>query len=53
MGQRDEHILQTIDVYILRNSQGQDIVVGIYKGTDDDLNEQANEIVKSIQFINE
>lgn len=53
MGQRNEHVFQTIDIYILRNSQGQDIVVEVYKGTDDGLNSQAEEIVESIKFINE
>lgn len=53
MGQRDENVFQIIDIYILRNSQGQDIVVEVYKGTDANLNAQADEIAKSIQFINE
>ncbi|MFQ5471214.1 MAG: hypothetical protein ACE5EH_13105 [Gammaproteobacteria bacterium] len=53
MGERTENVSQTINIYILRNSQGQDIVVEVYKGTDESLNAQADEIVKSIQFINE
>lgn len=53
MGQRDENVSQTIDIYIFRNNLGQDIVVEVYKGTDTDLNAEADAIVKSFQFINE
>ncbi|MBK9055073.1 MAG: hypothetical protein IPL78_30490 [Chloroflexi bacterium] len=51
MGER-ENITQMVDIYILRNSQGQDISIEVYKGTDESLNEQADEIVHSIRFIN-
>lgn len=52
MGERGENITQMVDIYILRNSQGQDISIEVYKGTDESLNEQADEIVQSIRFIN-
>ncbi len=51
MGERDENISQIIDIYILRNSQEQSIIVEVYKGADDELNSEADEIVKSIYFI--
>lgn len=53
MGQRKENVSQVIDIYILRNSEGQNIVAEVYKGDDEDLNAQAAEIVRSIRFINE
>jgi hypothetical protein len=53
MGERGENVMQMVDIYILCNSQGQDISIKVYKGTDESLNEQADEIVQSIRFINE
>lgn len=47
---RGPDALQTIDIYGITN-QGAIIVAYIYEGDDDALNEQAREIVDSIQFI--
>ncbi len=51
MGQRDKNISQIIDIYILQNRQGQNIIVEVYKGTNEELNSEADEIVQSIYFI--
>lgn len=53
MGQRDENTFQLIDIYILQSRHGRKIEIEVYKGTNEDLNSQADEIVQSIRFINE
>lgn len=53
MSSSEEDKSQVIDIYILRNSTGQDIVVRVFKGDDDSLNEEADMIVQSIKFISE
>jgi len=50
VGDRGPDTLQTIAIYAISN-QGIPILVYIYEGDDDALNDQAREIVESIQFI--
>ena len=50
VGDRGPDALQTIDIYAISN-QGITIFAYIYEGDDDALNDQAREIVESIQFI--
>ncbi len=47
---RGPDALQTIDIYVITN-QGGVIAAYIYKGDDEALNEQALEIIDSLQFI--
>jgi len=50
MGQKDPSVFQIIDVYIIDNGSDSYTAVEVYKGKDDQLNIQADEIVKSIRF---
>lgn len=51
MEQRTENVTQIINIYIFQNKDGQRIIAELYKGTDENLNFQAEAIVQSITFI--
>lgn len=51
MEQRTENVTQIINIYIFENTDGQRIIAELYKGTDENLNLQAEAIVQSITFI--
>lgn len=53
IGEVSEDVLQTLEINILRNSQGQNLVVEVYPGTNKVLNAQAEEIVQSLGFLEE
>lgn len=50
MGQKDPSVFQIIDVYIIDNGSDFYTAVETYKGKSDQLNIQADEIVRSIRF---
>lgn len=50
VGERDVDIFQIIDISIIRDSKNNSIIVYIYKGTNEQLNADAEDIVNSIEL---
>lgn len=51
MGEQAEDVLQLVDLYLLRSDDERYMKVRVFKGTDESLNLEADEIVRSIRFI--
>lgn len=50
MGESSSEVYQLMDMYILLNDDDRIVWVYVYKGLDEELNSQADEIIRTIQF---